>query len=178
MPLPVQVDDLRGTLKDEATPKAALASLIIFHALTSEELQTMLTTDLRDGRLFLQDRTVLLANEVRTRLEKYRGYRTNRWPRTANPHLFISQTTACGIGRFSHVWINDTLGMPARRLREDRLLNEAEATGGDPRRICDLFGLSVGAALRYTSTVDQPGIVEYRLRNSGPRPSPRADDIG
>lgn len=41
--------------------------------------------------------------------------------------------------------------MPARRLREDRLLHEAEATGGDIRRICDLFGLAVGAALRYTS---------------------------
>ncbi|MFI9155423.1 hypothetical protein [Streptomyces sp. NPDC053367] len=104
-------------------------------------------TDLGDGRQFLQDHTVLLANEVRARLEKYRECRAKRWPRTANPHLFISQTTACGTGRVSHVWINDTLGMPARRLREDRLLHEAEATGGDPRRICDLFGLSVGAAL-------------------------------
>ncbi|WP_406451163.1 hypothetical protein OH768_07120 [Streptomyces sp. NBC_01622] len=178
VPLPVRVAELRETLNAEAAPKAALAALLIFHALTSKELQTMLTTDLRDGRLFLQDRTVLLADEVRTRLKRYREYRTNRWPRTANPYLFISQTTACGTGRVSHVWINDTLGMPARRLREDRLLHEAEATGGDPRRICDLFGLSVGAALRYTSTVDQPGIVEYRLRNSGPRPSPRAGDLG
>ncbi|WP_269856967.1 hypothetical protein [Streptomyces sp. RPT161] len=59
--------------------------------------------------------------------------------------------------------------MPARRLREDRLLHEAEATGGDPRRICDLFGLTVGAALRYTSTVDQAGLVEYNLRNAGSR---------
>ncbi|WP_124286995.1 MULTISPECIES: hypothetical protein [unclassified Streptomyces] len=176
VPLPAQVARLRETLKDEAVAKAALASLVIFHALTSKELQTMLITDLHDGRLFLHDRTVLLAEEVRSRLKRYRDYRTDRWPRTANPHLFISQTTGCGTGRVSHVWINDTLGMPARRPREDRLLHEAEATGGDPRRICDLFGLSVGAALRYTSTVDQPGIVEYRLRNSGPRPSPRADD--
>ncbi|MEU9380075.1 hypothetical protein AB0D38_03270 [Streptomyces sp. NPDC048279] len=174
VPLPVQVADLREPLKDEATPRAALAALIIFHGLTSKELQTVLTTDLGDGRLFLKDRTVLLATEVRTRLEKYRAYRTTRWPLTANPHLFISKTTACGTGRVSHVWINDTLGIPARRLREDRLLHEAASTGGDPRRICDLFGLSVGAALRYTSTLDQPGIVEYRLRNSGSRPSPYA----
>ncbi|WP_328876830.1 hypothetical protein [Streptomyces sp. NBC_00299] len=47
-----------------------------------------------------------------------------------------------------------------------------------PRRICDLFGLFIEAGLRCTSAVDQPSIVEYRLRNSGPRPSPRADDIG
>jgi hypothetical protein len=64
--------------------------------------------------------------------------------------------------------------MPTSRLREDRLLHEAEATGGDPRRICDLFGLSVGAALRYTGTIDQPGLTEHSLRNAGParRPGP------
>ncbi|MEU1690010.1 hypothetical protein ABZ590_00035 [Streptomyces hirsutus] len=70
----------------------------------------------------------------------------------------------------SNVWINDALGMPARRFREDRLLHEVEATGGDPRRICDLFGLAVGAALRYTATVDQSGLVEYNLRNAEPKP--------
>ncbi|MFE3167758.1 tyrosine-type recombinase/integrase [Streptomyces sp. NPDC059224] len=86
---------------------------------------------------------------------------------------FLSQTTACGVEPVSHVWINDVLGVPARRLREDRLLHEAEATGGDPRRICDLFGLSVGAALRYTSTVGQEGLIEYNLRNAAPRPRAR-----
>jgi len=32
------------------------------------------------------------------------------------------------------------------------------ATGGDVRRICDLFGLSVGAAVRYTAILDHPGL--------------------
>ncbi|QFX81655.1 hypothetical protein GEV49_12475 [Streptomyces sp. SYP-A7193] len=72
----------------------------------------------------------------------------------------------------SSVWINDVLGIPTSRLREDRLLHEAEATGGDPRRICDLFGLSVGGALCYTGTIDQPGLIEYNLRNAGPAPRP------
>lgn len=56
---------------------------------------------------------------------------------------------------------------------EDRLLHEAEATGGDPRRICDLFGLSVGAALLYT-TIDQPRLIEHSLRNAGPARKPGA----
>ncbi|MFF1301609.1 hypothetical protein [Streptomyces sp. NPDC058307] len=64
--------------------------------------------------------------------------------------------------------------MPTSRLREDRLLHEAEATGGDPRRICDLFGLSVGAALRYTGTVDESGQAEHSLRNAAPPPRPAA----
>jgi hypothetical protein len=152
--------------------------MVIFHALTSGELRTALTTDLRDGRLFLPSRTVLLADPVRDRLAAYLDYRNSRWPRTANPHLFLSQTTACGVEPVSHVWINDVLGIPARRLREDRLLHEAEATGGALRRICDLFGLTVGAALRYTATVDQAGLVEYNLRNAGPRPKARVDDNG
>lgn len=52
------------------------------------------------------------------------------------------------------------------------------ATGGDPRCICGLFGLSVGAALRYTGTIVQACTVEYNLRNAGgPRPEGSADDV-
>ncbi|MDT0485235.1 hypothetical protein [Streptomyces doebereineriae] len=171
VPLPVQVTALRDLLQAQAAPKAAMSALVIFHALTSKELRTVMTTDLGDGRLFLPTRTVLLAAPVRDRIAAYLDYRNSRWPRTANPHLFLSQTTACGVETVSNVWINNILGIPARRLREDRLLHEAEATAGDPRRICDLFGLSVGAALRYNSTVDQPG----NLRNAGPSPRPRTD---
>ncbi|MEU9244463.1 hypothetical protein [Streptomyces sp. NPDC048385] len=139
-------------------------------------LRTIKTTDVRDGRLFLPDRTVLLADTVRARLAAYLDFRNTRWPRTANPHLFISLTTACGVEPVSVVWINDTLGMPASRLREDRLLHEADAAGGDPRRICDLFGLSVDAALRYTATIDQPGIVEYNLHNGAQAPKAPTND--
>lgn len=175
IPVPVEVGALRKVLHDREVPRAALAALAIFHALTSGQLRSLKTTDLRDGRLFLPNQTVLLADPVRTRLTAYLDYRNHRWPRTANPHLFVSQTTGCGVEPVSHVWINDVLGMPTSRLREDRLLHEAEATGGDPRRICDLFGLTVGAALRYTSTVDQADLVEYNLRGAGPQPKARAD---
>ncbi|MFD8354925.1 hypothetical protein ACFV1X_39170 [Streptomyces coelicoflavus] len=175
IPLPVEVHALREVLHDREAPRAALAALVIFPALTSGQLRGLNTTDLRDGRLFLPNRTVLLAEPVRTRVAAYLDYRNHRWPRTANPHLFVSQTTGCGVEPVSSVWINDVLGMSARRLREDRLLHEAEATGGDPRRICDLFGLSVGAALRYTGNIDQPGLIEHSLRNAGPTRRPRTE---
>lgn len=112
IPLPVEVDALREALHEQEVPRAALAALAIFHALTSGQLRMLKTTDLRDGRLFLPNRTVLLADPVRTRLAAYLGYRNRRWPRTANPHLFVSQTTGCGVEPVSHVWINDVLGMP------------------------------------------------------------------
>jgi hypothetical protein len=43
-------------------------------------------------------------------------------------------------------------------LREDRILQEIHATGGDIRRICDLFGLSIEAALRYAATLGHPDL--------------------
>lgn len=41
-------------------------------------------------------------------------------------------------------------------LRSDRILHEAIASGGDPRRLCDLFGLSIQHATRYTDAIREP----------------------
>jgi hypothetical protein len=49
--------------------------------------------------------------------------------------------------------------MPVRRIREDRILHEAHATGGDVRKLCDLFGLSIKGAECYTSAPGRPGPV-------------------
>ena len=46
-----------------------------------------------------------------------------------------------------------TLGRSPRSLREDRTLDEDIATGGDIRRLTDLFGLSVNAATRYAAGI-------------------------
>ena len=39
-------------------------------------------------------------------------------------------------------------GLTPRAIREDRILAEAHATGGDPRRLTELFGLSIQASTR------------------------------
>ena len=43
--------------------------------------------------------------------------------------------------------------MSGQAIRQDRILDEAHATAGDVRQVCDLFGLSIAMALRYTTTV-------------------------
>ena len=48
--------------------------------------------------------------------------------------------------------------MRPRALREDRILHEIHATGGDVRRLCDLFGLSVEGATRYLATIEHPDL--------------------
>jgi hypothetical protein len=57
------------------------------------------------------------------------------------------------------VWLTIGPGLSATALREDRILDEARASGGDVRRICDLFGLSIQAACRHTATLDHPYLV-------------------
>jgi len=46
------------------------------------------------------------------------------------------------------------------------------ATGGDIRALCDLFGLSVAGAHRYTATVDHPGIAQATNRHGTRDPTP------
>lgn len=41
-------------------------------------------------------------------------------------------------------------------IRQDRILDEAQATGGDVRRVCDLFGLSIASTYRYPTTMNPP----------------------
>jgi hypothetical protein len=56
------------------------------------------------------------------------------------------------------IWLTIGPGLSAAAIREDRILNEAHATGGDQRRLADLFGLSIKAGTRYTDTVDHPDL--------------------
>ena len=57
-------------------------------------------------------------------------------------------------------WITTRLGISAQAIREDQILHEVHATGGDVDRLCDLFGLSISGAERYTATVDHPIIAK------------------
>ena len=50
------------------------------------------------------------------------------------------------------------LAVRLQLLREDRILHEIHATGGDVRRICDLFGLTISGATRYLNTVEHPDL--------------------
>jgi hypothetical protein len=57
-------------------------------------------------------------------------------------------------------WLAIVLGTAARVIRTDRIHDEVIATGGDQRRICDLFGMSVAGAKRYTAVLDHSNLAE------------------
>ena len=157
-PLPVQVNELRDAL-DPANPvRAALAALLIFHGVRPRDLRNMHLLDVRDGRLHIGGRIIPLALAAAERLTAYLNYRVDRWPRTANPHLFINALTATRTTEVTYVWVNDTLGTPAHRFREDRILDEIHATDGDIRRASDMFGLTIPPLLRYLATLNHPDL--------------------
>ena len=148
-PLPLNLDTVREAIRSGQPARAALAALVAFHALRSWQLASLTLTDIRDGRLHLDGRVIPLAGPVRERLAAWLVERARRWPATVNPHLFINWYTAVRICPVSRPWITSTIGASAQAIREDRILNEALATDGDIRRLCDLFGLTVGGAERY-----------------------------
>lgn len=152
-PLPLDLDVLREAISSTNPARTAIAALFAFHAPRNQQVRELQLTDVRDGRLYLPERTVLLAEPVRARISAWLEHRIRRWPSTANPHLFVNTYTAVRSGPVSTVWVNDTLGVSPQAVREDRILHEAIASGGDVRRLCDLFGLSVRGAERYADVV-------------------------
>lgn len=160
VPLPAPVDRIREALASGDPTRAAIAALVAFHALSSGQLRDLQLTDVRDGRLHLGDRRIPLAPPARERLRAYLDYRAHRWPGTANAHLFIHYRSANHTGPVQIEWLAHRLGLSTQALREDRIVDELLATGGDIRRLCDLFGLSISGAERYIAVLDHPELAE------------------
>jgi site-specific recombinase XerC len=160
-PLPLDVDLVAGRLHSDHPATAFVVSLIAFHGLRLQQLQRLLLTDLYDGRLTIDGRVIPLAEPVRERLAAYLTYRNTRWPKSINTHLFIHQRTWRRDEQVGRRWLRLMIGagVTARQLREDRILNEADATGGDIRAIADLFGLSINASTRYVSTLEHADLI-------------------
>lgn len=79
-------------------------------------------------------------------------------PVPPNAQLFLTKHTGRRTEECSKRWIWLTIGpgLSIAAIREDRILDEAHATGGDVRRLADLFGLSIQAGTRYTNVISHP----------------------
>jgi integrase len=155
-PLPLDVTLVAERLHSDNPATAFVVSLLAFHGLRLQQLQRLRLTDIHDGRLTIAGRVLPLANPVRERLSAYLTYRNTRWPESTNTHLLINQRSWRRDEPVGRRWIRLMIGpgLTARQLREDRILNEADATGGDIRALADLFGLSINASTRYVSALD------------------------
>ncbi|WP_461124385.1 site-specific integrase [Saccharothrix stipae] len=122
-----------------------------------EELLQLRLTDYDPARTTLAVRrgarvfTVMLDPVVLDALVTWLRMRVSRWPRTSNPHLLITDFTAithAPISRYGLTAAFRLLGITARQLRVDRILDEA-AHAADPVQLMRVFGLGVGASVRY-----------------------------
>jgi hypothetical protein len=159
-PLPVATDAIKALLDTANPARAAVAAIVAFHALHTGQVCNLKLVDVDAGWLHLDGRKIPLAEPVRQRVAAYLDYRNATWPNTANPHLFVNRRTATELREVGIRWIKLLLGpgVSCRSIREDRILAEAMANHGDPRRLHDMFGLSINASLRYTNVVDHPGL--------------------
>lgn len=133
-------------------------ALIGVHALRPHQVRglTLDQVDLPNQRINLGADQRRLDEYTAAALTTYLHYRHQRWPDTGNPHLLLTRRTAHERGPVSAYWLTclfDGLPATAAQLREDRILEEARAVGGDPLHIAAMFGLTAKPALRYAKAV-------------------------
>jgi hypothetical protein len=169
VPLPQDTEAIRDALNSPDAAVALAVALVAFHALTGKQLCALNVTDIADTRLTLEGRTIPLASPVLPRLSSWLDYRGRTWPATSNRHLFINRRTAPRLLPVSGAFPWRHTSLRPQALREDRILQEIHASGGDVRRICDLFGLTVTASLRYANTIEHPDLTNRRAVRSQTR---------
>ena len=158
VPLPLDTAAICEALRSPDPAIALAVALVAFHALTSRQLRELRLTDIVDARLTLDGRDIPLAGPVLVRLRAWLDHRARTWPQTINPHLFVTRRSAPRLTPVGSQFPWRGTGLTAQAVREDRIVQEIHATGGDVRRLCDLFGLSVETAMRYASALSHPGL--------------------
>jgi integrase len=85
----------------EVAAARLITALIAIHALSNDETSRLLLEDMNlpRGRMIVPSgygrrRTVFLDDLTRGLLDQWLKYRAERWPRSLNPHLLITQQTA------------------------------------------------------------------------------------
>lgn len=161
VPLPLSTDLIRQELNSPNPAVALGVALVAFHALTAKQVAELCLTDIADGRLDLEDRSIPLAQPVRDRLARWLDHRARTWPNTKNPHLLITKKSAPRLIPVSRAFPWRSSRIKPRALRDDRLLAEVRATGGDARRLTDLFGLHIASTSRYVDTVEHHDLTTH-----------------
>lgn len=158
---PLRPDEIAQTVQAASTAQARLfVALAAIHAARPGEIRAMQLPDddLPNRRITIAGRERPLDELTYQTLVEWPDYRRNHWPNTANQHLVISYHTALGLGPVSATVLAPALrGLPASidRLRIDRQLEEALASGGDPLQVAVVFGVDHSTAVRYATNARQ-----------------------
>jgi integrase len=175
---PLRGDEIASTIAAATTPQARLVvALAAVHAARHGAIRalTLDDVDLGNRRLTITGRTRPLDELTHRLLLEWLDHRRRRWPNTANRHLLLSSHSALGHGPVSAPWTNRLLrGLSAtiERLRIDRQLEEAVASGADPLHLAVVFDLDESTAIRYAASARQLLQEPHAARLAG---SPRTE---
>ncbi len=152
---PLQPAEIAQTIEAATSPQARVfVALAAVHAARPGSIRQMILddVDLANRRVTIAGRTRPLDDLTYRVLDEWLDHRRARWPRTANRHLLVSRQSALKLGPVSAPWVGRIVqGLPAtiERLRIDRQLEEAMASGADPLHVALVFGISESSAVRY-----------------------------
>ncbi|MFF5030331.1 hypothetical protein ACFY2J_39890 [Streptomyces collinus] len=140
------------------------------HALPAHQIRTMLLeqVDLAGRRLDPECLNRPLDDYTAEAITNYLDYRHRRWPKSTNPHLLISRNTATTTAAVGTFWMDKLvkpLPVGLDRLRQDRILEEALASGADPLHLAHVFSLGAKASLRYAAAVTASAAEQERQRS-------------
>ncbi|MGW2032213.1 hypothetical protein [Streptomyces sp. NPDC001811] len=174
--IPTAIPASLTTDEMEAVAQAALqdpalrvvVALSGVHALPALQIRTLLDqVDLAECRLDPESLNRPLDEYTAKAITDYLDYRRGRWPNSTNPHLLISRNTATTTTAVGTFWLDKLvkpLPVGLDRLRQDRILEEALASGADPLHLAHVFSLGAKTSLRYTTAV-APSAAEHDSRN-------------
>ncbi|MEU4173669.1 hypothetical protein [Streptomyces sp. NPDC026589] len=137
--------------------ESRIVALAAVHAARPKMIRTMQLEDIDLGnrRITVDGHVRPLDDLTRRAVLDWLGHRRNRWPKTANPHLLITQKTAVELGPAGKLWTTRAtrnLTATLERLRVDRQLEEALTHGADPLHLALGFGIDEKTAIRYADS--------------------------
>lgn len=154
---PLTEPALSGLLERITVPEVQLAAaLAAIYAATGDEIRNLLLEDLDlpTRRITIGGHSRPLDRLTLRLVEQWLRHRAERWAGSANPHVLITKESAMRHGPISHTHLAlplRPLGLTLEKLRMDRRLEEAIATGGDPLQVAEVFGIDPSTALRYAA---------------------------
>ena len=180
---PLTAAHLAEAFAAAATPPARLCVILAaVHAARPGAIRALHLddVDLAGQRLRLAGTDRPMGNLTCRVVREWLEYRQRRWPHTANPHLLVSRESALHHGPVSTAYLTSLRGLPAtlERLRIDCQLAEAMATGFDPLRLAEVFGISEQTAIRYAVNARQLNGPARQGATPGFPGSPRPDPGG
>jgi integrase len=130
-----------------------VVALAAVHAARPKAIRelTLDDIDLPNRRITIAGHPQPLGDLTRTILLAWLEHRRITWPRTANRHLLISRVSASGTESVAADYLDKhlLLGAPLERIRRDRILQEALATGADPLHLTLIFNIDHTTAMSY-----------------------------